>query len=295
MGPERIDPMAMVPFLESHSFVFYGVSFFGIILARYFLVAGGFWWLLYARSGELGEGIRRDIRLSVLSAGVFALATASVMTLRGLGLTRLYSLPQEYGWWYLGFSYLAVLLLQDAFFYATHRLFHHRALYRWFHQGHHRSRRPTPWTSFAFDPLEAVVQALFLVVVVVLLPLHLGTLLAVLSTMTVWAMVNHLGLDHLPLRFPHHWLGRWVIGPAHHSVHHRLQHVHYGLYFTFWDRLCGTEHAGYTERIRHGGPLIVPRPQHPPALQDAGSMGAANHPRGHGPRCPVPGSQRRPL
>ncbi|SBO44877.1 sterol desaturase family protein [Cyanobium sp. NIES-981] len=266
MGPAPTEPVALLPGLGMHGIAEYGVSAFAIILARYFLVAGCVWWLLYARGGPQGGRsgdvrrpdrpgeIRRDIRLSVLSAVVFALATTALMTLHGLGLTRLYSQPQHYGWWYLPASYLAVLLLQDGFFYATHRLFHHPALYRWFHQGHHRSRQPTPWTSFAFDPLEAGVQALFLMALVLVVPLHLGTLLAVLSTMTVWAMVNHLGLDHLPLRFPHHWLGRWVIGPAHHSVHHRRQQVHYGLYFTFWDRVFGTQDAAYSERIRIGAP-----------------------------------------
>jgi sterol desaturase/sphingolipid hydroxylase (fatty acid hydroxylase superfamily) len=63
--------------------------------------------------------------------------------------------------------------------------------------------------------------------------------------MTVWAVVNHLGLDRLPLRFPHHWLGRWFIGPAHHSLHHRRHGVHFGLYFTFWDQICGSEDPAY--------------------------------------------------
>jgi sterol desaturase/sphingolipid hydroxylase (fatty acid hydroxylase superfamily) len=86
-----------------------------------------------------------------------------------------------------------------------------------------------------------VVQALFLVGVVFAVPLHAVTLVAVLCTMTVWAVVNHLGLDRLPLGFPHHWLGRWFFGPAHHSLHHRRHGVHFGLDFTFWDLVCGTE------------------------------------------------------
>ncbi|MBE9153798.1 sterol desaturase family protein [Cyanobium sp. LEGE 06113] len=249
---------ALTARLADHSLAFYGFSIFAIILIRYFVMAGVSWWLLYARSEQVGDGIRRDIYLSVLSAGVFALATAGLITLQTMGLTRLYSQPQQYGWWYLGLSYGAVLILQDAFFYASHRLFHHPALYPWFHQGHHRSRQPTPWTSFAFDPLEAAVQALFLVAVVMLLPLHPVTLLAVLTTMTIWAIVNHLGLDHLPLRFPHHWLGRWLIGPAHHSIHHRRQGLHYGLYFTLWDRVFGTEDATYAQRLQARGGAILP-------------------------------------
>lgn len=234
---------------------------FLIILARYFLAAGGCWWLVRlcrpeatAASSEsqdrrIADGIRHDIRLSVLSAAVFALAAASVLWLQAHGITRLYAGVDPRDWWYLGVSYLAVLILQDAVFYATHRLFHHPALYTAFHGGHHRSRRPTPWTSFAFDPPEALVQALFLVGVVMLIPLHLITLLAVLSTMTVWAIVNHLDLDCLPRRFPHHLLGRWVIGPAHHSLHHRRPSAHFGLYFTFWDRVCGTQDAGYAQGL----------------------------------------------
>jgi Sterol desaturase len=234
---------------------------FLIILARYFLAAGGCWWLLRrCRSSDaaapsepgqrrIRDGILHDIRLSVLSAAVFALASAAVLCLQSHGLTRLYTRPDAHGWWYLGASYLLVLILQDGVFYATHRLFHHPALYTWFHQGHHRSRRPTPWTSFAFDSPEAVVQAAFLVAVVMLIPLHLITLLTVLSTMTVWAIVNHLDLDALPRRFPHHLLGRWVIGPAHHSLHHRRPAVHFGLYFTFWDRVCGTEDGAYRREL----------------------------------------------
>jgi sterol desaturase/sphingolipid hydroxylase (fatty acid hydroxylase superfamily) len=239
------------------SFGFYGIAFFGIILLRYFLVAGGTYLLFYSPLSKLftngnlhpqspsWPAIERDIKLSVLSAGVFALAAAFIMSAYSWGILPLYADIQQYGIWYLGFSYLAVLILQDTYFYFTHRLFHHRALFRWWHQGHHRSRYPTPWTSFAFDPLEAIVQALFLVGIVFVMPLHFVTLIAVMTTMTIWAALNHLGLDRLPLSFPHHWLSRWFIGPAHHSIHHLKYTVHYGLYFTFWDKLLGTQDSSF--------------------------------------------------
>ena len=240
-----------------HSFGADSLVLFLIILARYFLAAGGCWLLIRAcqrrrkaaasplQDRRLREGILHDIRLSVLSAAVFAVAAAAVLWLQAHGYTRLYASVAPSTCWYLGVSYLIVLILQDGMFYVTHRLFHHPRLYAAFHRGHHRSRRTTPWTSFAFDPPEALLQALFLVGVVMLIPLHLITLLAVLSTMTVWAIVNHLELDCLPRRFPHHLLGRWLIGPAHHSLHHRRPSLHFGLYFTFWDRVCGTQDRGY--------------------------------------------------
>jgi lathosterol oxidase len=245
----------------NHSFEFYSIAFFGIILGRYFLVAGGTYWFFYSPWSQCfahhrlqhwpldQRSIQQDITLSVLSAGVFALAAAFILVGYNGGITRLYSHPQAYGLWYLGVSYGAVLVLQDTYFYFTHRLFHHPLLFPWLHQGHHRSHDPTPWTSFAFDPLEAMVQSLFLTGIVFVIPLHFITLIAVLTTMTIWAVLNHLGLDRLPASFPHYWLGKWFIGPAHHSVHHRRYTVHYGLYFTFWDRLLGTQDPDYENRL----------------------------------------------
>jgi Delta7-sterol 5-desaturase len=247
--------------LIDHSFGFYGIAFFGIILLRYFLVAGGTYLFFYSPFSQAfiqhhleyqspsRQSIQHDIKLSVLSAGVFALAAAFIMSAYSRGITHLYSDPQQHGLWYLGISYGMVLVLQDTYFYFTHRLCHHPLLFRWLHQGHHQSRHPTPWTSFAFDPLEAIVQSLFLMAIVFVIPLHFITLVAVLVTMTVWAVVNHLGIDRLPLSFPHGWLGKWFIGPAHHSIHHLRYRVHYGLYFTFWDKLLGTHDPSYEKKI----------------------------------------------
>ncbi len=246
-----------------HPFEFYSIAFLGIILFRYFLVAGGvycFFYSPFSQSFQKGSSplrfpsrraIRHDIQLSLISAGVFALAASTILSSYEEGLTRLYGDPRQYGLWYIAFSYGVVLVSQDTYFYFTHRLFHHPRLFRWFHQGHHRSRYPTPWTSFAFDPLEAIVQSLFLVGLVWLIPLHFVTLIAVLTTMTIWAVLTHLGLDHLPAMFPHHLFGRWMIGPAHHSVHHLKYTVHYGLYFTFWDKLLGTQDSDYETQMRH--------------------------------------------
>lgn len=236
-----------------NSFWLNSIAFLGIILLRYFLVAGGVFFFFKILQWPITSTpdrtfrehswhlIWHDIKLSVLSTGIFAITAALMMSAYTSGLTRLYYLPQQYGLWYIPISYLLVLFLQDTYFYFTHRLFHHPSLLRWMHQGHHRSRYPTPWTSFAFDPLEAVVHALFLFVIIFVIPLHFITLIAIAITMTIWAIINHLEIDRLSPAFPHHWLEMYVIGPAHHSCHHRQYTVNYGLYFTFWDRLLNTQ------------------------------------------------------
>ena len=247
--------------MTDHSFGFYSIVFFGIILVRYFLFAGVSYLALYSPFSQSFTNqnqqdwcpswqlIQHDMTLSIFSAGVFALAAACILSGYSLGITRLYSDPQAYGLWYLGMSYWVVLLFQDTFFYFTHRLFHQQLLFPLLHQGHHRSRYPTPWTSFAFDPLEAIVHALFYMGIVFIIPLHLVTFIAILITMTVWAVINHIGLDRLPLSFPHNWLGKWFIGPAHHSLHHIKYTLHFGLYFTFWDKLLGTQDPNFDTKF----------------------------------------------
>ena len=193
--------------LIQRSFQFYSLAFFGIILIRYFVVAGSTYLFFYSSLSETFANpslqspspsrklIYHDIRLSILSSIVFAIAAALIMYSYDAGLTYLYGDLQRYGLWYLIISYFGVLILQDTYFYFTHRLFHHPLVFHKLHQGHHQSKNPTPWTSFAFDPLEAVVQCLFFVVIIYLIPLHFITLIAVLMTMTIWAVLNHLGLD----------------------------------------------------------------------------------------------------
>ncbi len=245
----------------NHSFWFYSIAFFFIILLRYLLIAGGTYLFLYRPFNQSLIGlkfpnssfswrvIQHDIKLSIFSTAVFAISAAFVLSSYNWGFTRLYSDLQANDLWYLGLSYIIVLILQDTYFYFTHRLFHHPSLFRWLHQGHHCSPYPTPLTSFAFDPLEAIAQSLFLVIIVFILPLHFITLIAVLTIMTVWSVVNHLGVERLPRSFPHHWFSKWFIGPAHHSYHHRKYIVHYGLYFTFWDKLLGTENPNYLKKF----------------------------------------------
>lgn len=240
---------------------YYWLVFLAFILGRYFLLAGGTFGILYLISRtRLSKTawpqyhqwslIRKDIALSVQSAFLFALIAAVMMLLYQAGYTRIYSSVDDYGWGYLGLSFCLTLILQDAYFYGTHRLLHHPYLFSKMHQGHHQSHVPTPWSSFAFDLGEACIQGCFFVVLVFLLPLHFMTLIAASVTMTIWAILTHLGIQLMPTTRAWHWLGYGLIGPTHHGIHHRCHQVHFGLYFTIWDHLFGT--AASTDHKQKG-------------------------------------------
>ena len=150
--------------------LYYLFTFFTIILLRYFLLAGGAYWLFYSSSGKLFQEntkkrqlIKKDITLSIAAATASAICAALVMTVYDSGSTLLYSSIEEHGTAYLFVSFIGVILLQDACYYFLHRWFHHPLVYNWLHRGHHRSKEPTPWTSFALDFPEALIQGLFLV------------------------------------------------------------------------------------------------------------------------------------
>ncbi|QNI44901.1 fatty acid hydroxylase superfamily protein [Synechococcus sp. WH 8101] len=228
---------------------------FVAINLRMLLVVTLVGWPLRRSLSNLNTDIQGDTKLGFLSTAVFAGVLAGSIKLYAMGLTRVYLDPGQYGWIYIPCSYLIVLLVQDTVFYFMHRLFHYPQLYWLTHRGHHRSKQPSPWTSFALDPIESLVHSLLLVMLVILLPLHLVTILAVLTTMSAWAMVNHLSPEILPRWFPHHWLGDWIIGPVHHSIHHKYHNRHYGLYFTLWDRLMNTQDPRYPIQIQQSPSL----------------------------------------
>ncbi|MFN8690830.1 MAG: sterol desaturase family protein, partial [Cyclobacteriaceae bacterium] len=115
---------------------------------------------------------RREFLYSVLTAFIFAGIGYSLF---GTGLrnyTQLYLNMADYGWGYFWLSIPLMLIIHDTYFYWTHRAMHHPSVFRWFHKVHHLSTNPAPWASFAFHPLEAIVEAGIIVVIALIMPVH---------------------------------------------------------------------------------------------------------------------------
>ena len=60
---------------------------------------------------------------------------------------------------------------------------------------------------------------------------------------------GHLGYELFPRKTYTHALGRWLNSSVYHNLHHERFHGNYGLYFTFWDRLCGTLRTDSADKI----------------------------------------------
>ena len=92
-----------------------------------------------------------------------------------------------------------------------------------------------------FHPAEAALVGLLIPALVFVIPIHAGVLGLVLLVMTVMGVTNHMGWEMFPRRLVHSRVGQWLITASHHQRHHEQYRCNYGLYFRFWDRLCGTD------------------------------------------------------
>lgn len=236
----------------------------GIINFRYFLMGGLFWWAYYFRPG-LGSnpGQRRgqiydelpdskqqltEIKWSLLSSVIFAFAGVLMGVLWQQGFTQIYLKYDEFGWWYLPVSALVLAVVHDFYFYITHVWLHVPKVYKKFHSVHHASLKPSPWASFSFHPIESLINAIALPLIILFLPLHPVVILWHLTLMTLTAITNHLGFEVMPAGAAQHWLGRYLVSGVHHSQHHRYFRYNYGLFFTWWDHAFKTEHPQYVEQ-----------------------------------------------
>jgi sterol desaturase/sphingolipid hydroxylase (fatty acid hydroxylase superfamily) len=231
----------------------------GFSLIRYFLFAGipflifyRFFLRRYLKAkiqerqvtyAHFLEEIKHSVQSTFIFAGVGLLFLHTDLRAH----TLVYSDLQAYPIWWLPVTVLIALLLHDSYFYWLHRLVHHPRLFRYIHLTHHRSTNPSPWTSYSFHVLEALLEAMILPILLFVLPMHpLSILLFVLSSFTM-NVYGHLGFEVAPRWFRHSILFEILNTSVHHNLHHAKFKGNYGLYFRVWDRLLGTEHPDYIQ------------------------------------------------
>ncbi len=82
-----------------------------------------------------------------------------------------------------------------------------------------------------------------------LVPMHDAALAAFVTWQIVRNVMGHAGSEPAPVSGRPSRLFGWLTTTTHHDLHHEDARANYGLYFTWWDRLMGTEHAAYQARI----------------------------------------------
>ncbi len=245
------------------SYIGKGIALYSLQAIRYLLFAGAAWLLFYRiyKSQWLHKKIQErfpkpkavltEIKYSFLSLVIFSFTGIGVYWATEMGWTQVYPEAGQYGWLYYGVSIILCIVLHDTYFYWTHRLMHVKWIFPYVHKVHHYSHNPSPWAAFSFHPLEAIIEAGILPLIVLIMPVHISALLIFLLYMTAMNVMGHLGFELFPKGFVRHWLGGWYNTSTHHNMHHRFTKCNYGLYFNLWDRVMGTNHAKYHETFEN--------------------------------------------
>ena len=166
----------------------------------------------------------------------------------------------------MALHFAVIVLAHDAYFYWAHRAMHSKAMFKATHLHHHKSRTPTPFTAYSFSAWEAVIEAAFMPLFLLSASL-LGFAMAGYAVfLFLWHMIirnvmAHMGHEIFPAGWVDNPLTDWISTTTHHDLHHSSGH-NYGFYFTWWDRLMGTEHPRYKEEFRKNAkPLPLPWPK----------------------------------
>ncbi|MCI4670508.1 MAG: sterol desaturase family protein [Bacteroidia bacterium] len=187
----------------------------------------------------------REIIHSIKTSTIIAAFTLFLMYSPVHTYTRIYEDLYTYPMWWFFLSILLALMVQDSYFYWTHRAMHHPKVFKWVHLLHHRSVNPSPLASQSFHVFEAVLELLIAPIIIIIIPLHPYAILAFITTSFVFNAYGHLGYEIAPRWFRRSILFEVLSTSVYHNLHHKKFKGNYGLYFRFWDRVMKTESPDY--------------------------------------------------
>jgi sterol desaturase/sphingolipid hydroxylase (fatty acid hydroxylase superfamily) len=228
-----------------------------VVTLRYVLFAGTAYFIFWKKykekfthriiQGKLADlsKIKNEIFYSFTTMLVFGFVGVCIFAAKKAGHTHIYTDISEKGWSYFAFSIIAMIIIHDAYFYLTHRLMHHKKIFKHVHLVHHQSTNPSPWAAFAFHPYEAVVEAGIVPLIISFMPVHGLAIFIFLLYMTFLNVLGHLAFETFPKGFVRNRLTNWHNTTTHHNMHHKWFNCNYGLYFNWWDKLFGTNHKDY--------------------------------------------------
>ncbi|MBC7768358.1 MAG: sterol desaturase family protein, partial [Phycisphaerales bacterium] len=249
-------------------------------LTRYVIFAVAVWftlWIALARP-LAGRKIRPDtpkprqmlieFGASLRSIAIFSTIGLLTFALQGLGLLPGPAIAAQWGLPWAIAALVLMIAAHDSYFYWTHRAIHDPRLFRIFHRRHHRSHNPSPFTAYSFDLGEAVIQGLFVPLWMILTPTPWWVVGVFMLHQIVRNTLGHSGYEIFPARPDGRPMFDFLTTTTHHDLHHAQAGYNFGLYFTWWDRLMGTEHPKYYEHFAAATrlPLLTPRAKAPAVI-----------------------------
>lgn len=133
---------------------------------------------------------------------------------------------------------IAFFVIDDLFFYASHRLFHEIPfLYKNVHKIHHKFRTPFVLAALAIHPVEQLFQGIGFFLGPLIMKPHLVTFWIWLVVRQASGFCDHLGYDFQFTKWMYPVLG----GSKFHDFHHEKNVGNFASVFPLIDRIFGTE------------------------------------------------------
>ncbi len=184
-------------------------------------------------------------------------AHAFVLPLHILFLRHLYdrylgflTLESVAAWPWLARVLLA-LLVTDFLFWLSHWVRHKVSVLWYFHAVHHSQRELNFFTEYRIHPLDDVFLYTIGFIPFFMVEHSFITIVAV-----TWVRHWHTRVYHSNIRSNFGWLRYLLVTPQSHRVHHSVEIPHrdsnFGLTFSIWDHLFGTQYRGYDEYPQTG-------------------------------------------
>lgn len=193
---------------------------------------------------------RREITASFVSVCVYGGMATVALWLRSNGYAA-NNYPGAASALTIAAFVIVLLIVHDAYFYWTHRLLHTPRFFKLWHRLHHKTITPTPYAAYAFDWREAFVQGFMPIAWICVIPTPNMAMFIFLGIMILRNAWGHSGAELHHAGFADHWFWGLFTTATHHDLHHSGGFgSNYGLYFTWWDRMMGTEHPRYHEIYR---------------------------------------------
>lgn len=226
------------------------------IVRDYFVFASGAFFIFYVvfrepmwfRKIQQKMPTLRDYRRDFLFSMLSVVITAIVLVVTFYVMHEhhnVYTDISDFSIAYYMFTFVWMFFLHDTWFYWMHRAMHSPMLFKRVHLIHHKSTNPSPWTAYAFHPLEALLEASILPLIAFTLPVHTSAVIFFFLFQIIYNVYGHLGFELLPKDFHKNWFGKWLNTSTAHNLHHHKFRGNYGLYTLIWDRLLGTVREDY--------------------------------------------------
>lgn len=240
-------------YLENISFLALWAIIGASIMLRFLLFSfGGYAWFYLRKRNPIEKKIQSnvpsfnmlkfEIKQSVHNLLLLGVLSSVVLFLFRSDYNQLYFEISEFGWVYFLVSIFLMMLIHDTWFYWLHRLIHLPSFFSKVHATHHKSANPTPFSSFSMNWSEMILEFAIFPMIVFVLPMHPVAFTIFVFISFVFNIMGHLGYEIFNQKFLNSFIGKGINTSTKHNLHHELGRYNYGYYFTFWDRLMGTEY-----------------------------------------------------